>query len=360
MQGRLYLFGFSRWKHRYIRTFLREYDQSDVVFINSIYSTEYSLALKRGLNSSSKIFIWGKKQFPEIERFTEQHNIKITRVEDGFLRSIRLGSDFTRPYSLIFDDEGIYFDSTQPSRLENILNTYDFDDEILTQAQQLYEKILCSKISKYNNATHKNLNFPCNKIKILVPGQVETDASIKYGSTNMTNLMLLEEVKKNNPNAYIIYKPHPDVLSGNRKGDVGTCTTRAYCDCIITDASVASLLQAVDEVHTITSLVGLEGLLYGKKVITYGMPFYAGWGLTHDLVTEQRRVRELTLYQLIAGAYILYPKYIHPKTLEYCSGITLIEQLTQEKIKLDNNLYYNIKVKLHRLYRKFINIYISK
>ncbi|MED7820123.1 MULTISPECIES: capsular polysaccharide export protein, LipB/KpsS family [unclassified Francisella] len=102
---------------------------------------------------------------------------------------------------------------------------------------------------------------------------------------------------------------------------------------------MASILQVVDEVHTMTSLIGFEGLLYGKKVTTYGMPFYAGWGLTNDYVIEPRRQRKLALYELIAGAYIMYPRYIDPKTLECCAPEVLIDELYQEKQRLEKDFF---------------------
>ena len=52
-------------------------------------------------------------------------------------------------------------------------------------------------------------------------GQVEDDASIQTGSPNIrTNLDLLKTVRAANPEAYIVYKPHPDVVSGNRIGHI--------------------------------------------------------------------------------------------------------------------------------------------
>ena len=53
-----------------------------------------------------------------------------------------------------------------------------------------------------------------------------------------------------------------------------------------------SLISLVDEVHTITSLVGQ--IRHRKKVITYGLPFYAGWGLTEDRISCPRRKRKLS------------------------------------------------------------------
>ena len=76
-----------------------------------------------------------------------------------------------------------------------------------------------NKIGKYNVG---DIGFQLTKSSlktILVPGQVEDDASIKTGSPYIrTNLDLLKRVRELNPEAYILYKPHPDVVSGNRKG----------------------------------------------------------------------------------------------------------------------------------------------
>jgi len=126
---------------------------------------------------------------------------------------------------------------------------------------------------------------------VLVPGQVEDDASIIYGADGMTNLELLKATRENAPDAYIVYKPHPDVLAGNRKGHVDNKTARHYCDTIITDASLDSILDICDAVHTMTSLVGFEALVRKKSVTTYGLPFYAGWGLTTDSYNSNKIYR---------------------------------------------------------------------
>jgi capsular polysaccharide export protein len=347
MTKKIYLFGFSRWKHGFIKAFLKEYEDKNIIFINPIFSTHYKLALKKGLNKNSLIFIWGRKEFKDIEDFAKKENITITRIEDGFIRSVGLGSDLTRPYSLVLDDEGIYFDPTKSSRLETILNTYNFDEKLLVEARNLQQKILETKISKYNTSSHVQLNLPKTKTKILVSGQVEDDASIRFGANGMTNLELLKQVKKENDNAHIVFKPHPDVLSGNRIGNIPSHEALKYCDEIIIEASMSSVLQAIDEVHTMTSLTGFEGLLYGKKVVTYGMPFYAGWGLTIDKKTCKRRKRVLNLEELIAGVYILYPRYIYPKTLEYCHPMALIDELEKERKKINNNTIHKYKNKLY-------------
>ena len=319
-----------------------------------LFSSHLKSARKKGLRQEAlkqncEIFIWGRKSFSEIETFAKEHSIPLTRVEDGFIRSISLGSDLTRPFSQVFDASGIYFDATTKSDLETILNHTNFSQTLLEEAKILKDKILTSKISKYNTNPHKSLNLPPNQLKILIPGQVEDDASIIYGAKGRTNLSLLKEVREKNPKAYILYKPHPDVLSGNRIGHIPDSTALQYCDEILTSVSLSSCLEAVNEVHTLTSLSGFEALLYGKKVVTYGMPFYAGWGLTIDKQTCPRRTRKLTLDELIAGAYILYPRYIHPKTLQLCHPLALIDALEEEKQKLQSNRFYALKKRLYSL-----------
>jgi capsular polysaccharide export protein len=64
-----------------------------------------------------------------------------------------------------------------------------------------------------------------------------------------------------------------------------------------------------DTVHTMTSLVGFEALLRELTVKTYGLPFYAGWGLTQDSAQCARRTRSLTLEELVYGCLELYPRY---------------------------------------------------
>ncbi|HEY0200229.1 MAG TPA: hypothetical protein VGC24_00905, partial [Burkholderiaceae bacterium] len=65
------------------------------------------------------------------------------------------------------------------------------------------------------------------------------------------------------------------------------------------------------------------------QVVTYGRPFYAGWGLTTDIYPPARRGRQLSLEQLVAGTLILYPHYIDPVTLLPCGPEHLIERLDQ-------------------------------
>jgi capsular polysaccharide export protein len=338
--GKLFFFGFSLWKQKNTKIFFKPLTNNIIYFCKDLKDAQ-----TKGLDDSSKIFIWGKKEFSKIELFAKQHNITISRVEDGFIRSISLGSDLTKAYSLVIDNRGIYFDPTQESDLEHILQNYQFDEKLLTRAQKLKEYLVEKKLSKYNANKDTQLTFHTTKKIILVIGQVEDDASIIYGGENMTNLELLQKVHQQCSNEYIIYKPHPDVLAGNRKGDIRTEDVLTYADELQKDISLPSLLDICDELHTITSLSGFEALLRGKKVVTYGMPFYAGWGLTTDKKTLERRSRKLTLTQLIAATYILYPRYIHPKDDSFCEVEVLLKEIESQKKKYTEDTLYRTFIK---------------
>lgn len=227
-----------------------------------------------------------------------------------FLRSVGLGADLIRPLSLVVDGRGIYFDATRPSDLEVLLQAGGFDAALLARARALRERIVEAGLTKYNVGAQTWQPPRSSRRLILVPGQVETDASIAFGAPGVRrNVDLLRAVRAANPQAYVIYKPHPDVVAGLRARGAGEENVDRWCDEVVVDAPMEALLSAVDEVHVMTSLTGFEALLRGKRVVCYGQPFYAGWGLTHDVVPLARRTRRLTLDELVAGALLLYPRY---------------------------------------------------
>ncbi|MEA1891323.1 MAG: capsule biosynthesis protein [Campylobacterota bacterium] len=345
-----YFFGFSYWKHEFVKPFLHNLDERSIVFVNPFFKKNYfELAMKKGLDTSSSIYIWGKKAFPLIEDFALKHSLKVYRIEDGFIRSVGLGSDLTQPYSLVVDSKGIYFDPTVESDLEHIIQTTSYDENILIRAKKIRKYLIEKKLSKYNLYENKKLDIPSDKKVVLVPGQVEDDASIKYGTSGMTNLELLKQARQNAKDAYIIYKPHPDVLVGNRVGNIDESTALEYADRVVTEVGLDSVLEISDEVHTMTSLVGFEALMREKKVFTYGMPFYAGWGLTNDRVKLPRRDKKVSVDELVAATLILYPIYINPFSLELCEAEEVLTELEKEKVHYDISLAYRIKSKVRNL-----------
>jgi capsular polysaccharide export protein len=234
----------------------------------------------------------------------------VVRMEDGFIHSLGLGSDLSPPCSQVLDATGIYFDAQHNNDLFILLNTYIFDVALLLRAEALRRLIVDAGITKYNLGRQSCAwKRPVNQRVILVVGQVADDASVKLGASGAVDTIdkMLALVWQNNPNAMIVYKPHPDVMSGNRNGLI---EAQQFCHLVDSDADIVSLIEQVDEIHTLSSLAGFDALIRGKTVVTYGLPFYAGWGLTQDHVANiPHRSRLVSLDMLVAAALILYPIY---------------------------------------------------
>ncbi|MCB5198557.1 capsular polysaccharide biosynthesis protein [Loktanella sp. TSTF-M6] len=235
------------------------------------------------------------------------------RVEDGFLRSRGLGADLVPPLSLVLDDLGIYYDPSRPSRLETLIAAAPaLPDHARARARRLIATLTRDKLTKYNLHGGAVPDLPGGR-RILVPGQVADDASVRLGASKVaSNGDLLRAARAANPAAVILYKPHPDVVAGLRDGAVPDAGD--WADAII-DLDAAAAIDLVDEVWTMTSGMGFEALLRGKRVTCLGQPFYAGWGLTDDRAMPiLRRAATPTLEEMVHAVLIDYPRYFDPVT----------------------------------------------
>lgn len=261
------------------------------------------------------------------------------RVEDGFLRSRGLGAELVPPLSLVTDDLGIYYDPGRESRLERLI-LQPPPPGGLARAARLRERIVAAGVSKYN-LPGALPDLPPGR-RILVPGQVEDDASIRLGAGEVrTNLDLLRAARAANPDAVLIYKPHPDVEAGLRPGRIAAADLAGLADVVAEGADPVALIAACDGVWTMTSLLGFEALLRGKPVTCLGAPFYAGWGLTRDLGPVPARRRQAadghplprpSLDQLVHAALIAYPRYFDPESGRPCPPEVALERLAAGRI----------------------------
>ncbi len=272
-------------------------------------------AATKSAEEGARLLVWASRTSPLVEAMTSGFPDRIVHIEDGFLRSAGLGSSFYPASSLVMDVGGVYFDPQSRSDLEQYLLAADFAPTLLRDAAQIRADIVAAGLSKYNIRHSGNFSPPdsLGRKRIFVPGQVENDASVLRGGAGWSNLHLLQTVRASNPDAWILYKEHPDVTAGNRPGRIPAESVTGLADYYVDEADVAACIAAADEVHVLTSLAGFEALLRGKPVTTYGAPFYAGWGLTTD-VGATRRGRTLSLDELVAGALIFYPLYLDPLT----------------------------------------------
>ena len=318
----LQVLGFSRWKLPLAAKF---FDGSMLRFAND----------EQDVDSGSPVLSWGTKSDALLTQATQP----VIRVEDGFLRSVGLGANKTRPLSWVVDDLGIYYDATRPSRLECLLQSAEgFTPSVLARAAALREAICTCGVTKYNLAGSPWKRPAGVGTVILVTGQVESDASIHFGANTLrSNLHLLKAVRERNPRAWVLYKPHPEVLAGTRAAGADEAQAAQWCNQVVGDTPFHQLLEEVDEVHVLTSQSGFEALMRGVPVTTYGQPFYAGWGLTTDLDlhvdVQARRRRRLSLDELVAGTLILYPTYVSRITERFTTPEqTLLELRTWHEL----------------------------
>ncbi|MEM9282208.1 MAG: hypothetical protein AAGA96_10295 [Verrucomicrobiota bacterium] len=307
------LLRFPGWKARVISPFLTSPGYRTEIAHSASQAGEWIAE-----NPDGKIYEWGKKN-----RGPKNQAIDPVLVEDGFLRSVGLGASFHRPKSLVFDSLGLYFDATQPSDLECLLQNTEFSEKELAEARNLIECLVQNQVTKYNlRDSARNPTWPTGGRRVLVPGQVQRDASLLFGEVPcQTNLEFLKLVRRENPNAVIAFKPHPDLVKRQRPGSPVLKEMRDTCDLVIEGLDILPWLDSCDEVHTLTSQSGFEAILRSKKVVCYGQPFYAGWGLTEDFKAPARRTRRLKVEELVAGALIRYPVYVHPESGEFMTPL---------------------------------------
>lgn len=317
--------GITAWKRRYISQFLRSPD-------GSLSFGEADSAASSGADT---LITWGFRRFAQADA---DSGLPVWRIEDGFLRSTGLGSDFTAPGSLVIDGQGLYFDPAAVSDLETLLNHHVCSTSDVTRASQLRRRILGAGISKYNvGQAGKPFARPADRVCVLVTGQVEDDESILRGCADITtNAALLQATRKARPDAWIVYRPHPDVEAGNRKGRVDPFTLQSCADEVDTGTSISDCIDTCDELHTMTSLSGFEALLRQRKVVTYGAPFYAGWGLTEDHHVLERRSRARTLDELVYLTLIVYPRYLDIASGEFITAEDMIATIERQKLEAMN------------------------
>jgi len=265
---------------------------------------------------------WGRKASAEAARaFALRCGLPYVALEDGFLRSLRPGPG-ERPLSLVCDPIGVHYDATAPSGFEAAIElacTLDAARE--ERARRAMAYLREQRLSKYNHApmlSETRLGLKARRAagRVLVIDQTRGDAAIAFGRANAARFgAMLAAAIAENPGAQIIVKVHPETVLGRKRGHLKAAGDGASGVRIMAEAvNPWALIEAVDTVYTVTSLMGFEALIAGREVHCFGAPFYAGWGLTRDRVAVSRRTVRPSLTQLFAAAYFDYARYAHPKT----------------------------------------------
>ncbi|MTH98915.1 hypothetical protein [Roseibium sp. RKSG952] len=299
------------------------------------FHEKWEEALTAARRDGGQLICWAGRITAEIEEACRNQGVPVIRIEDGFLRSVGLGAGLARGAMLATDDLGIYYDPSRASRLQELLQVRDLLESEKQRGRDLIAEIVNAKVSKYNFGKMRDFRFRTDRKIILVPGQVADDAAIRKSRSSTidcactpnVNLDLLKLARDRNPEAFIVFKPHPDVETGLRKGKLAADDLAGLADEVATQANIVDLIEACDELETFSSLSGYEALLRGKKVTVHGVPFYAGWGLTQDLTPTPERTRTRHLDELVYLALVEYARTIDPVSLIHCSPEFLVSRL---------------------------------
>lgn len=217
----------------------------------------------------------------------------------------------------VYDDIAHYFMADYPNRLIRKLNSEETpSEEELTRAERLLTRIVDQRISKYNAQPMRAPAMTEGYARrVMVCDQAFADASTIYGKVGEAEFeQMLQAAIDENPDAEILVKTHPDTSWGNgkRTGYYTHLQSSGRVRVLRDPVNPYMLFDQVDTVYVGTSQMGLEALFAGKKVVTFGAPFYAGWGLTDDRQQIQHRQRERSLVEIFHYFYIWYTIYHLP------------------------------------------------
>ncbi len=245
-------------------------------------------------------------------------------MEVGFLatthswsHAFREGNPQYAALGYVYDDMSHYFMADYPNRLIQRLNSdLELTDEERKRARGLIDRMVARRISKYNAQPMEAPTLPGGYARrVLVCDQAYADASTVYGKVDEAAFEeMLFTALRENPDAQIIVKTHPD-SSWEKSTRTGYYTHLKSTErvVILTDpVNPYTVFDMVDTVYVGTSQMGLEALFAGKKVVTFGVPFYAGWGLTDDRQAIPHRHRTRTLEDIFHAFYVWYTIYHVP------------------------------------------------
>lgn len=120
---------------------------------------------------------------------------------------------------------------------------------------------------------------------------------------------MLVFAQEQHPGTRVIMKTRSETWAGHRPGRFGPGDESNRVTLLSGPVRQWRLLEGAVAVYTLSSELGFEAILAGRRPRVFGRPFYAGRGLAADETPVPRRHRKPTAAQLFAAATILYPTW---------------------------------------------------
>ena len=133
----------------------------------------------------------------------------------------------------------------------------------------------------------ERLGLAADCVLFLMPEQLDHDSNtVLFCDTVSSNLEMVQACvdclsKRAEKDVYLLFKPHPE--SEAELSEVAEVL--GECGVVVRGVPLPELLGGVDAVITRNSTLGLEALLFGKRVIALGEAIYTGLGMTEDVRT---------------------------------------------------------------------------
>ncbi len=248
-------------------------------------------------------------------------------LEDGFVRSFERGA---AARSIIVDDLGVYYDARSRSRMEQVI-AQGVGDAQAERARSLIAAWQAGGVSKYNHAPEYDGELPDSYV--LVADQTYGDLSVAAGMAEQASFEeMLQAALDENPSDPVLVKIHPDVLTHQKRGWISEHMLKHPRIRLIGDGShPVRLLKHASAVYAVTSLVGFEALLWNRPVRCFGMPFYAGWGLTKDALPTPSRRGQARLEDVVHAAFVAQARYVDPRNGSLCQAEQAISYMAEQR-----------------------------
>lgn len=257
-------------------------------------------ALARQNKLGGRIAVWSRAEPAGLAASAAIQGSEVWRLDEApGLTGTLLGGLIGKGV-LVADPIGIHYTSLAPSGFEALLEHGQIPDPLVSRAGAL--RRLFAKWWQARSTPARDGSAPR---RLVVLGQRADSPTVVESSPMLTgDEALLAAVRAQHPTAQILYRPDPE----------GGAAALRPGEQVIHSFDPLLLGGPVDEVHTISADAGFDALLAGLTVVTYGIPFYAGWGLTQDRVNVPWRFRRPSLEELTAVALFLYPTHVELRT----------------------------------------------
>ena len=202
-----------------------------------IFANDAARAVAAAQADGGGIACWASRVPRGLEARAAEAGVPLWWIEDGFVRSAGLGATLVQPCSLTLDSRRPHYDASGPSDLEILLETRDFAPAEIARAGRLLARLREAAVTKYNLAGPV-ADLPQGRRIVLVLGQVEDDRSVLLGGLGLGTADLLARARAAEPDGFLVYKPHPDVVAGLRSG----VTAATEADLVLPHADLPRLL----------------------------------------------------------------------------------------------------------------------